>query len=1400
MKVKLSRILSVVLSLILVVSCIVPALQFSTAAATAEESINAIKNAWKGLYEPGQDNIPLFEYFHKKGSSWSVVQPTGIENGIPYYANPDKDSGFIIGGSVFDKSDEGFLLDDYEDVFVYIATSSNIGPTNYTFGFSKEDPGEYGIESENTVKFELSSTDNALIKYSLKNNITNYSSSYTNQKKIGRLHIKTKNTAITKISYVYGSTADKYFELPAGSDSWTLAQWYNAARDLDVSVVTDTEALNAFNVAVSDAREALAATDEGKVTLIVDAMRELTWGDEEVASFVYDKCESSWKKAEDIHSDKVATTEIDGVDITYVDITECRGNEANRRKIVTTPLKNSSNINSPTALDTDDWESIYFYYKTEPNKTVGSILHGGVKQTDGSVSPGAPGTSVSFTAPASTDDAFAKCDLLEILKNKGQEGFFNGDNGENDTIKYYFGRLEINNTENLKAISNFYGKKSFKAKMGFSLAEAAEMSLSDILVAANRLPLDECGGTEALQSFLDELDREADYGAIKLAWKKLVREQPDAGAFPTPSECGNWDLGQWYVAAKAVDLTKYNNSEAKTAFVNEIQNTLNTLYATDKGVAQLIKATWFTVKPAPYTLFGFWYDAKFVYTPVTDANGNPELDANGQPKTRRENKDWKIINRGTANEYCKTVKFDEGNIIVIEPAKARDTIINMAGWLDYNINHTQQICDADGFDELYFYYKSEETYNNNIQVTYCNEKGLVVGADSHTLPAASEWTKFDIKSKIDGNVYYNGESSYFMRVHFTKTPVKAEISSVIAVNTWEKEFGIDLDKTADWGSTEWIVKASDFDFTKYEGGQEMQDLIDALAAQQKSLINHVPVNAYRVEADGTRTELSNEEFGVPESKLLYDDLYEDAVYFEREGKTVELVYNLTKAQQITAVGINTLTKNIKHFKVYASIPEYGVWDEGSLIYEFKANTDEELNTKMLQTLLEVTKMRYVRFAIIDTVDDTFNISEIQIRGARRQEMLYRSLIDSDSVEFSVFTQDKTTDKDNYTVVSHTANRIGSNQNRLKFANINDGDPDTVYDFMIGEKNKESFNILLNMGGQSAVDKISLVNGSEKEYFPTKMNFYISDSEDEIMSQDIEPIYTYTEAAADGIYDATFLAKPAQYVRIEILDNDCDYYTSKDHAYILTVIGELDIRGLDVSGNVHGDAVATFTDEKTQIIAEILALNSSDVFDDITRMSVTERDLTAAEKKSVDSIGMYIAGKLYDITLYDYRGRPTTDIGGRKLRISVPLPKSLKFDSAYWGTFEDGKFTLLEHTMETINDVWYLQYEYTDLSNLLVGVAAYNEYAEDIFPDEPVEDLNNEEDIPVFDYDYEEIQEEEEEEETETNTTKRKKLYKVKKNGDDGFPIWAWFAIGGGVLVLAGGAVATVLIIKKKRKI
>ena len=706
---------------------------------------------------------------------------------------------------------------------------------------------------------------------------------------------------------------------------------------------------------------------------------------------------------------------------------------------------------------------------------------------------------------------------------------------------------------------------------------------------------------------------------------------------------------------------------------------------------------------------------------------------------------------------------------------------------------------------MYFYYKSEEDYSG-VQLAYCQPDGFVKSSGSYTLPAAADWTKFDLRSQLIsmGVNNYNGENSYFMRMHFgSGVPTKARLTSIIAVNTWEKEFGINLNETSNWTSSEWIVRASDFDFTQYEGGADFQELINYLGSLDMNLIGHVPVTANRVDATGNRTAIATSEFGVPQSKLLYDDLYETPINLARNGKSVEFAYNLAKAQNIATVGINTLTPNVKHFKVYAAIAEPALWEESSLIYEYKVEEGAELKTEMLHTLSEVTKMRYIRFVILDA-DDTLDITEIQVRGSRKQEMLYKSLLNSSVTKFSKLTQDKTTNKDNYKVVPYDANRIGSNQNRLKFENITDKNVDTVYDFMIGSKNKESFNMLLDLGGQSAVDKISLVNGSDEKYFPSKMNIYVSNDADEVLSVNATPTFSYTEATEDGVYEAEFLAKAAQYVRIEIVDNNCDYYDD----YILTVISELGIYGLDVSGNVTGDAVATFKDSATNITAEVLALNGKDVYDDVNSLVVTQRDLTVGEKAAIDAYGMHIKGKLYKISLLDYKGKTMTDIGGRKLRISIPIPDGIAFDAAYWGTFENGEFSILEHTAEEIDGVWYMQFEYTSLDNLLVGVAVYNAYQDEIIqePEEekPVDNLNNNQNVPVVDnnddnyYVPEEQPVEEEETETQTSTERVKKYYKVKKDTDGGFPTWAWFAIGGGVVVLAGAAAAVIIVLKKKK--
>lgn len=1382
MKVKLSRILSVVLSLILVVSCIVPALQFSTAAAEAEDAIEEIKTAWSALNVPSAKSVIFGSFYDKRTGGWSENENAASQviNGDEVKVLTPTNASLIIMAPTTAIGAPAVLIniDKYEEIYLYYknTTGAEKGGIQCAVAQPEQQIADGGIvvslpatEGNEFVKFDIKA---ALAEKDTNDNLGKYNGTKDN-KFWARFHFGNNNALGLEISQIMGiSKAINYVD-PIPSDEttadWDLFDWYKAASELDTSAVESEAALNDFNTAVENAKNTLWNTDEGKVQLIVDAISEITWEDEQVTATMHDKCTGAWKLTSEVHADAITSTMIENKAIKYVDFTKCNTGV----KLITAKLNDSNNVNSPLPVDTDDWETMYVYYKSVADKEIPLQLVGTVDNGGGSIVVSA----LLFPKIKSQDsESFVKLDLL-AMPNFAET--FNGDNGESDSGKHGFGRIQINGTPDLLAMSHIYGKKTAKAKLGFSLEEAAAMPLETLVDRAKNLDYASLGNTAALQALLVYFEAGPEVDAVKDAWKDLVATNTDAGAFPSDGESAAWDLGQWYVAADAVDLTKYPDSEAKTAFEEMLATTKATLLSTDKGIAQLIKATWLTVKPKPYTLLNYWYD--------------------------KSSGGWTKIAEGKTNDYLSSkVEMDGKEWLVMDPTNCKSSLINMGPWSGNNINQTQTPFDIDDYSEMYFYYKSEEDYSG-VQLAYCKPDGGAKSASSYTLPAAADWTKFDLKSQLIsmGVNNYNGENGYFMRMHFgSGVPTKARLTSIIAVNTWEKEFGINLNETSNWTSSEWIVRASDFDFTQYEGGADFQELINYLGSLDMNLIGHVPVTANRVDATGNRTAIATSEFGVSQSKLLYDDLYETPINLARNGKSVEFAYNLAKAQNIATVGINTLTPNVKHFKVYASIAEPALWEESSLIYEYKAEEGAELKTEMLHTLSEVTKMRYIRFVILDA-DDTLDITEIQVRGSRKQEMLYKSLLNSSVTKFSIFTQDKTTNKDNYKVVPYDANRIGSNQNQLKFENITDKNVDTVYDFMIGSKNKESFNMLLDLGGQSAVDKISLVNGSDEKYFPSKMNIYVSNDADEVLSVNATPTFSYTEATEDGVYEAEFLAKAAQYVRIEIVDNNCDYYDD----YILTVISELGIYGLDVSGNVTGDAVATFKDSATNITAEVLALNGKDVYDDVNSLVVTQRDLTVGEKAAIDAYGMHINGKLYKISLLDYKGKTMTDIGGRKLRISIPIPDGIAFDAAYWGTFENGEFSILEHTAEEIDGVWYMQFEYTSLDNLLVGVAVYNAYQDEIIqePEEekPVDNLNNNQNVPVVDnnddnYYVPEEQPVEEETETQTSTERVKKYYKVKKDTDGGFPIWAWFAIGGGVVVLAGAAAAVIIVLKKKK--
>lgn len=132
---------------------------------------------------------------------------------------------------------------------------------------------------------------------------------------------------------------------------------------------------------------------------------------------------------------------------------------------------------------------------------------------------------------------------------------------------------------------------------------------------------------------------------------------------------------------------------------------------------------------------------------------------------------------------------------------------------------------------------------------------------------------------------------------------------------------------------------------------------------------------------------------------------------------------------------------------------------------------------------------------------------------------------------------------------------GNTQECLFINSIVDGRNDTVYDFLGGLRNKISYNFVIQFHGTGVFDTIKFVSGGTSRYYPTKLNIYVANKFEDLFNS-VEPIKSYIKKTTDGVYE--FKGKPirAGFIRIEIIDNDNDYYDDM----IISVVKHIGVYG------------------------------------------------------------------------------------------------------------------------------------------------------------------------------------------------------------------------------------------------
>jgi hypothetical protein len=568
-----------------------------------------------------------------------------------------------------------------------------------------------------------------------------------------------------------------------------------------------------------------------------------------------------------------------------------------------------------------------------------------------------------------------------------------------------------------------------------------------------------------------------------------------------------------------------------------------------------------------------------------------------------------------------------------------------------------------------------------------------------------------------------------------------------------------------------------------------------------NLTEHVPVEVYETDASGKRTKLGEDKFGYDEQAKLYDgDTENNPVELDVKNKKLDIIFNLNDKMKLYDIRAYLAENNVKDMKIYTAPVREAIWNDSGLVYQYDGTDSSTLDIgRSFSTPIE---NQYVRFSFNEVDGDTLKLTEIKCIGKGIQQLAYTNIIEGKTDVMSYANVDYDTKKSQF--IRFESNKFGDSLYQFTDANVaHDGYLDTVVDFCGGSRSEnQTYNIVFDLNGLSAVDNIKYYAGSNPEYFPRKMKFYIGNDQMNILDNSNEATVCVAEfngATTDenGLYEAKFLAQNAAYVRIELIE---DGAVSDDGRYgdnLLAVARDIQINGLSLNASMS-DAVKSFTDAETGIIVDILKFNEGDIYETVQGMKLTKRKPTAAETQQAGDFGFVFKDWFYTVTLLNYRGDPVTDVEGREIRVSVPLDEGEDMDTSFMATILGDEVVLMEHELRDINDKYYITVFFDDPVGLVFARGNIDDDFVPELPEEEFEDDYEDEDEDYYDeedYDDDYDDDEEEEEEDDTSNPKRKKYYKVIKKGG-GLSTGAIVGIvAGSVVAVSGGSL--LIIFRKK---
>ena len=436
----LKKILAVVLSMTLLVSCLVSGMSLNTSATTIDQETakTQLTDAWGKMSKTPE---VVFENFVENNSGWTdKTSNSTYDSNIGanvYTATADK--GLILVTGAYNNPTKWANFNNYDEIYFYYSNPKS----NCTFAPDVcTESGSYGNYTLAGPDITLNQTADAnLVKFDLKTaainasgyKAENYYATGTEKRAMFRLRFGSAPTDLT-ISQVLGV---KPTVVPDTAGK-KLGDVIALAEAEDLTQYEDNDAKTAFQTALADAKKVMLRNPDDAIAYITEAWKKVENKSEVVFSSFYDKRTGSW-------SENASVTDVviqgDAVKVF---------NTTNNNLIIMAP--GATDVNQPTeSINIELYDEIYLYYKST-DKSYSNVQYPSYK-TDGTVA-GKYSTTLSQT----TGDEYYKFDIKNDIISRPDYGsnkdYYNGTTGK--WFRLHFGNNDVTTA---LSISQVYGVK-----------------------------------------------------------------------------------------------------------------------------------------------------------------------------------------------------------------------------------------------------------------------------------------------------------------------------------------------------------------------------------------------------------------------------------------------------------------------------------------------------------------------------------------------------------------------------------------------------------------------------------------------------------------------------------------------------------------------------------------------------------------------------------------------------------------------------------------------------------------------------------------------------------------------------------------------------------------------------